>query len=153
PLEQSTHLFTVTWRFWWLRGHAAELVGLEGRIVSDSADLPPYQHAIAVTAVAFNLFVNGSPARAKTLFEQSLPLYRQVSEKLGVLLNATVLAVLGHLAAIRHDEAGASELLDEAQALVQEFRDEDLTGYDHLQYLLTIAFADNFLGQVRLGQG
>jgi hypothetical protein len=35
---------------------------------------------------------------------------------------------------------------------VQEFRDEDLTGYDRLQQLLTIAFVDNFLGQVRLSQ-
>jgi predicted ATPase len=152
PLEQSTHLFTVTWRFWWLRGHAAELVGLEDRIVSDSADLPPYQHAMAVTAVAFNLFVNGNPARAQTLFEQSLPLYRQVSEKLGVLLNATVLAVLGHLAATRRDYAGAGKLLDDGRALLAEVRDDDLAGYDRLQYLLTVAFLDNFLGQVRLSQ-
>jgi hypothetical protein len=50
----------------------------------------------------------------------------------------TVLAVLGHLAAIRRDYAGASKLLDEGQALVQELRDEDLAGYDHLQHLLTV---------------
>ena len=59
---------------------------------------------------------------------------------------------MGHLAAIRRDDAGASKLLDEGRALVQEFRDEDLTGYDRLQQLLTIAFVDNFLGQVRLSQ-
>jgi len=152
-LDQATRLFLMTWRFWWLRGHLAELVRLGDEIAAGSEDLPPYQGALALTGPGFILLANGDLARAQTVFEQSLPLYRQVSEKLGVVLNATVLAVLGHLAAIRHDEAGASELLDEAQALVQEFRDEDLTGYDHLQYLLTIAFADNFLGQVRLGQG
>ena len=70
-----------------------------------------------------------------------------------MILNATVLAVLGHLAAIRRDYAGASELLDEGQALVRELREEDLTGYDRLQHLLTVAFVDNFLGQVRLSQG
>jgi hypothetical protein len=68
------------------------------------------------------------------------------------VLNATVLAVLGHLAANRRDYAGASKLLDEGQALAQQFRDEDLTGYDHLQQLLTVALLDNFLGQVRLSQ-
>jgi hypothetical protein len=70
-----------------------------------------------------------------------------------MVINATVLAVLGHLAAIRRDYADASKLLDEGQALVQKFRDDDLTGYDRLQQLLTVAFVDNFLGQVRLGQG
>jgi hypothetical protein len=61
------------------------------------------------------------------------------------------LSVLGHLAATRRDHA-AGELLDEGQALVKEFRDEDLAGYDRLQQLLTIAFLDNFLGQARLSQ-
>src|SRR4029077_15732878 len=78
---------------------------------------------------------------------------RQTSEKLAVILSATVLAVLGHLAAIRRDYAGASELLDEGQALLRELREDDLTGYDRLQHLLTMALADNFLGQVRLSQG
>lgn len=36
--------------------------------------------------------------------------------------------------------------------LAQGWRDEDLTGYDRLQLLLTVALADNFLGQVRLSQ-
>ena len=69
-----------------------------------------------------------------------------------MILNATVLAVLGHLAETRRDHANASKLLDEGQALVQEFRDEDLTGYNRLQQLLNVAFMDNFLGQVRLSQ-
>jgi hypothetical protein len=86
------------------------------------------------------------------VFEQSLPLYRQVSEKLGVLLKATVLAVLGHLAATRRDYAGAGKLLDDGRAQLAEVRDDDLVGYDRLQYLLTVAFLDNFLGQVRLSQ-
>ena len=101
----------------------------------------------------FILLANGDLARAQRAFEQTLPLYRRTSEKLAVILNATVLAVLGHLAATRRDYAGASKLLDEGQALVQELREEDLAGYDRLQQLLTVAFADNFLGQVRLSQG
>ena len=151
-LDQATHLFLMTWRFWWQRGHLAEFARLGDDIAAGSEDLPAYQGALALTGAGFILIANGDLARAQTVFEQTLPLYRQTSEKLGVILNATVLAVLGHLAAIRRDYAGASKLLDEGQALVQEFRDEDLTGYDRLQQLLTVALLDNFLGQVRLSQ-
>jgi predicted ATPase len=151
-LDQATHLFLMTWKFWWLHGHLAEFARLGDELAAGSEDRPPYQRALSLTGAGFILLANGDPARAQTVFEQSLPLYRQTSEKLGVILNATVLAVLGHLAATCPDHAGASNLLDEAQALVQEFRDEDLAGYDRLQQLLTVAFVDNFLGQVRLSQ-
>ena len=151
-IDQATHLFLMTWRFWWLRGHLAELARLGDDIAAGSEDLPPYQGALALTGAGFILIANGDLARAQTVFEQALPLYRQTSEKLGVVLNATVLAVLGHLAATRRDYAGASKLLDEGHALVQQFRDQDLTGYVRLQQLLTVALLDNFLGQVRLSQ-
>ncbi len=152
-IDQATHLFLMTWRFWWVHGHLAELARPGDELVAGSEDLPPYQRALALTGAGFILLANGDLARAQTVFGQTLPLYRQTSEKLGVILNATVLAVLGHLAATRRDYAGASELLDEGQALLRELREEDLTGYDRLQQLLTIAFVDNFLGQVRLSQG
>jgi predicted ATPase len=151
-IDQAAHLFLMTWRFWWLRGHLAELARLGDELLAGGEDLPPYQRATALTGAASIRNNNGDLARAQTLFEQTLPLYRQTSEKLGVILHATVLAILGHLAATRRDYAGASNLLDEGQALVKEFRDEDLTGYDRLQQLLTIAYMDNFLGQVRLSQ-
>jgi tetratricopeptide (TPR) repeat protein len=153
PLEQAVHLFQVTWRFWWLHGHLAEFVRLGDEIVAGSEDMPPYQHALALTGVGFILIANEDMARAEQIFEQSLPWYRQVSEKLGVTLKATVLAVLGHLAAIRRDYDGADKLLDKGQALLRELRDDDLTGYDRLQQLLAVALVDNFLGQVRLSQG
>ena len=151
-IDQATQLFLMTWRFWWLRGHLAEFARWGDEIVAGSKDLPPNQRALALTGAGFILLANEDLTRAQMVFEQTLPLYRQTSEKLAVTLNATVLAVLGHLAAIRCDYAGASELLGEGQALVQKLRDEDLTGYDHLQYLLTVALVDNFLGQVRLSQ-
>jgi predicted ATPase len=150
--DQAVHMFLMTWRFWWLRGHLAEFARLGDAMAARSEGRPPYQRALALTANGFILLANGDPARAQTVFEQSLPLYRQTSEKLGVINNATVLAVLAHLAATRRDFTGASKLLDEGQVLVREFRDEDLAGYDRLQQLLTLAFMDNFLGQVRLSQ-
>ena len=152
PLEHAVHLFLVTWRFWWLRGHLTEFVGLGDQMVAGSADLPPYQHALALAGVGFILMANGDEGRARQVFERSLPLYRQVSEELGRMMNVTVLAVLGHLAATRRDYDGADQLLDEGRALLRELGDDDLAGYDRLQYVLTVALLDNFLGQVRLGQ-
>jgi len=152
PLEQAVHLFLVSWRFWWLRGHAAELVGLGDQMVAGSTDLSPYEHALALTGVGFILIANEDRGRASQLFEESLPLYRQTTEELGMMLNATVLAVLGHLAAIRRDDHVAGQLLDESRAVLQGLAEDDLTGYNRLQYLLTSALLDNFDGQVRLGQ-
>jgi hypothetical protein len=151
-VDRAAHLFLMTWRFWWLRGHLAELARLGDELVAGSEDLPPYQRAVALTGAGSIRNNNGDLARAQTLFEQTLPLYRQTSEKLGVILHAIVLAILGHLAATRCDFPAASNLLNEGQALVKEFRDEDLAGYERLQQLLTVAYMDNFLGQVRLSQ-
>jgi predicted ATPase len=151
-LDQATRLFLLTWRFWWLRGHLAELARPGDEMEAGSQDLPPDQRALALTGAGFILLANGDLPRAQTAFEQSLPLFQQTSESLGVVINGTVLVVLGHLAAIRREYAAASKLLGDGLALAQKFRDGELTGYDHLQQLLTIAFADNFLGQVRLSQ-
>ncbi len=152
PLEQAVHLFLVTWRFWWLRGHLAEFARLGDDMAAGGADLPPYQHAMALTGAGFIRNANGDPERARQLFQQSLPLYRQASEKLAMMLHATVLAVLGHLTAMHGDDAGASKLLNESQALLRGQRDDGLTGHEGLQQLLAAAFADNFLGQLRLSQ-
>jgi predicted ATPase len=151
-LEPAVALFWVTWRFWWLHGHPAELVGLGQKIVAGSERLPPFQRAMALTGTGFMFMANGDQARAQTLFEQSLPLYRQVREKLGVTLKATILGVLGRLSALRHDFAGASELLAQSQAVLKEVADDELSGYERLQHLLTIALVSNFLGQIRLSQ-
>jgi len=153
PLEQAVHLSVVTQRFWWLRGHAAEYASFGDDFVAGSDDMPPRQKAMALTQAGFIVIGNGDPARGQQLLEQTLPLYRQGSEKLGMLMNATVLATLGHLAAIRRDYAGAGRLLDQGQALLRELRDEDFTGFDGLRPLLTVALMDSVRGQVWLSQG
>jgi predicted ATPase len=153
PLEQAVHLSTVTWRFWWLRSHAAEYARVGDDFVAGSKDLPPYQQAMALTQAGSVFAANGDLARGRQLFEQSLPLYRQASENLGVILNAIVLAALGRFAGVSQDYAQASRLLDESQAVLRELRDDDLAGYDRLQHRLAAVLLDNFLGQVRLSQG
>ena len=153
PPERALRLFWVTWKFWWLRGHIAELARLGDDVAASSERLPPHQRAIALSATGFILISNGDQAKAETLFEQNLALYRQVSDKLGVVMTATVLGVLGYLVALRRDYPRATDLLGQSQALLREVRDDDLSGYDRLQHLLTIALVDNFLGQIRLSQG
>ena len=155
PLEQAVYLGRVTLRFWWARGHAAELARLGDDIVAGSQGLPPLQRALALSEAGFILVANGDPARARQLLEQTLPLYKQDNEKpaLSVTMNALVLAYLGHLAARRRDYAAARKLLDQAQALLRGLRDDDPTGFGRLRPLLTVAIADNALGQIRLDQG
>ena len=36
---------------------------------------------------------------------------------------------------------------------MRELRDDDLAGYERIQQPVTVAFVDNFLGQIRLSQG
>jgi predicted ATPase len=153
PPERAPHMFWVTWKFWWLRGHSAQLARLGNDFAANSERLPPPQRTIALSAAGFILIANGDQAKAETLFAQSLPLYRQVSGKFGVVLNATGLGVLGYLAALRRDYPRATDLLGKSQALLGNVSDDDLTGYDRLQRLMTIALVDNFLGQIRLSHG
>ena len=75
-LDQATRLFLMTWRFWWLRGHAEELASYVD-ILPKSEHLPPRQRALALSGTGFGLFASGDQATAQPLLEQSLPLYRQ----------------------------------------------------------------------------
>jgi predicted ATPase len=153
PLERAVHLSWVTWKFWWLRGHTAELAHLGDDVVAKSERLLPRQRAIARSFAGFILIANGDQAKADTLLGQNLPLYRQLSGKPGVVVRETALAVLGYLAARRRDYPRATDLLGQSQALLREVDADDLSGYDRLQHMLTVALVDNFLGQVRLSQG
>ena len=152
-LWPAVRQFAVSWRFWLLHGHAAEFAHLGEQIVASSERLPPYPRAMALAGTGFMLIANGDQARAQALFEQSLPLSRPMRDKRGVALTATVLGVLGRLAALRGDYPRATELLDHGQALLREVDDHDFAGYERLEYLMTIALVDNILGQVRLSQG
>jgi len=152
-IESAVRLFWVTWRFWWLHGHPAELAGFEEKFAADGEHLPPHQHALALTGAGFMLHANEDQAGAQMLFEQSLPLYRQSRDSLSVTMTATVLGVLGRIAALHGHEAEAVEQLNQSQALLAEVGDGGLAGDERAQHMLTIALVHNFLGQIRLSQG
>ena len=147
-LEPAIQLSWATWRFWWLRGHAGELASYVG-ILTNSEHLPPQQRALALSGTGFGLFASGDQATAQPLLEQSLPLYRQAGDMLGA---ATTAAMLGHLLALQHQDARASELLEQTLAPLQEAGNDRLAGPERAQHLLDVALVCNFLGQIRLSQ-
>ncbi len=149
-LEPAIQLSWATWRFWWLRGHADELASYGyGDILAKSEHLPPRQRALALSGTGFGLFASGDQATAQPLLEQSLPLYRQAGDMLGA---ATAAAFLGHLLAWQHQDARASELLEQTLAPLREAGNDRLAGPERAQHLLDVALVCNFLGQIRLSQ-
>jgi predicted ATPase len=148
-LEPAIHLSWATWRFWWLHGHAEELASYAD-VLTRSEHLSPQQRALALSGTGFGLFASGDHATAQPLLEQSLPLYRQAGDMLGA---ATTAAMLGHLLALQHQDARASELLKQTLAPLREADSGLLAGPQRLQHLLDVALVCNFLGQIRLRQG
>jgi len=118
-------------------------------VLAKSEHLPPRQRALALSGTGFGLFASGDQAAAQPLLEQSLPLYRQAGDMLGA---ATAAAMLGHLLALQHQDARASELLEQTLAPLQEAGNDRLAGPERLQHLLDVALVCNFLGQIRLSQ-
>jgi hypothetical protein len=62
-------------------------------------------------------------------------------------------AALGHLLAARHDEAFAADLLEQTLVQLRAMAGDPLTAPKRVTYLLDVALASNFLGQIRLGLG
>jgi hypothetical protein len=119
------------------------------KVLAKSVSLPPRQRALALSAAGFVQFAGGDQARARRLLKQSLPLYRQAGDRLGMGLTA---AALGHLLAARHQAALASDLLEQTLIQLQEMAGEELTGPERVQHQLDVALASNFLGQIKLDQ-
>jgi len=147
-IESAIHLSWATWRFWWLRGHAAELASF-GDIPAKSDHLPPQLRALALSGSGFGLFASGDLATAQPLLERSLPLYREAGDVLGA---ATAAAMLGHLLALQHQDVRAPELLEQTLAQLQEAGSDRLAGPERAQHQLDVALVCNFLGQIRLSQ-
>jgi predicted ATPase len=156
-IERAHDMFWVTWRFWWLRGHAAELAGLGEQMAAGSESLEPRSRAMALIGSGFIIAVNGDNTRAQPLFEQSLRWYGQVHET-GPDVGRTdpialgVIGVVGRMLLQRGDYAAASEYLERSRSGLGEIDDAAFTGYERLQYLLSIALVDNFSGQMLLSQ-
>jgi len=147
---EALDLVWTTWRFWWLHGHAGELARHVDMILTQSDDMPPRQRALALSGAGFVRFAGGDHDQARRLLKRSLPLYRKAGDRLGLGLTA---AALGHLLAATPDLAVATDLLEQTLGQLQEMAGEPFTEPQRLHYLLDVALAANFLGQIRLDQG
>jgi predicted ATPase len=149
-LETAVSLGWATWKFWWLQGHADEMVRFGRAVLAKSGPLPTHWRALALAFSAFENMIGEDRPGARAIFEQALPLFRESGDKLRTALTA---GVLGHLLALDHDEAGASELLKESQTLLRDLGTHEFSGSDRVQQALNVALLCNFLGQIRLSQG
>lgn len=138
-IEEAVRLAWGLWLFWWFHGHVAEGGRWMEQILARSASLPPYPRARAWSGAGVLAFARGDYARAETLLDQSLPLFREVGDKPGI---AGALVIPGQLATFRGEYARAKELLGESLALYRELGDD----WDVAQLL-------NFLGYIPLVQG
>jgi tetratricopeptide (TPR) repeat protein len=138
-IEEAVRLGWGLWLFWWFHGHVAEGGQWMEEILTRSGSLPPYPRARALSGAGVMAFARGDYARALTLLEQSLPLFREVGDKPGI---AGALIIPGQMATFRGDYTRARELLDESLALYREVGDE-----------WNVALVLNFIGSIPLRQG
>ena len=149
-IEQALATGWATWKYWYLRGHAEDLVPLEDKLLARSENLPPRQRAKALSAAGFGLLARGDQAGGQTLMEQSLPLFRQVGDKQDT---ARTLSVVGRLVALQGALVKASQLVEESLALLAEEARRALAGEERVRHAFAVAEAYNFLGQIWLLQG
>src|SRR5215831_5512980 len=98
--ERAQQLGALTWRFWWLRGHAEEFARYGQAIVANGEKLRPDQLGYAQNGLGLMFIASGNPARAQVLFEQALALFRRLGDKLGIAISS---GSLGHLATLNRD--------------------------------------------------
>ena len=115
--DRAVGLIWATWRFWWLHGHAEELARHADKILVHADGMPSHQRALALSGAGFTHLAGGDQTRARRLFKQSLPLYRQAADRLGLGLAA---AALGHLLAASHQLAVATDLLEQTLGQLHE---------------------------------
>jgi len=147
---RAVDLIWATWRFWWLHGHAGELARHVDAILAHAGGMPPHQRALALSGAGFTRLAGGDQTTARRLFKQSLPLYRQAGDRLGLGLAA---AALGHLLAAADTVAVARDLLEQTLSQLRDMAGGQFTEPQRVHYLLDVALASNFLGQIQLDQG
>ena len=148
-LDQAITFIWMTWRFWFLRGHLGEIARHRKEFLANRREMATHERALALSGTGFTLIADGEPDEAQSVFEQSLPLFRETGDLLGGALAA---AALGHVLASQHDDERAGEVLEQARNLKLEAGTGERSGQERVQYLLVVALVDNFLGQIQLGK-
>ena len=115
-IEQALRLAGALWRFWWLRGGAAEgRAHLDG-LLRDADGISPAVRAKALNAAGVLAESQGDRERAKRLHEDALAISRQLGDRDGI---AWALNNLGVVAINQGDLARARTLLAEHMSLAE----------------------------------
>jgi predicted ATPase len=149
-LDQAVRSIWTTWRFWWLRGHVAEIAHQWQQLMAKQPDMTPPDRALALAGTAFSYFADRDLDRARAAFAQSVPLFREAGDP---LRGAQAAAHLGHVLAEQRDERQAGDVLDQARSLLQDADASQHTEPERMLYLLATALVGNFDGQIQLGHG
>ncbi len=119
--EMALQLAGALWRFWWIRGHLAEgrwwLEGLLGRGGGSAA-----VRARALNGAGNLAWSQGDYAKATAWYEESIILWRQVDDGVGI---ARALSNLGMVLHEQGDLGGAQARYEESLALHRQQHDLD----------------------------
>jgi predicted ATPase len=147
-LDEAIAFIWRTWRFWFLRGHLDDVARHAEKFLARSGEMALHERAMALSGSGFTLISYGDQDRGQSAFERSLPLFREAGDPLGGALAA---AALGHVLGAQNDPKRGGELLEHAMSLLREADTGELTAEERVYHLLDVALADNFLGQIELG--
>jgi len=120
--EAGLRLAGAAWRFWFVRGYLAEGRGwLEG-LLRTGGEAPAAVRAKALKAAGnLAVFGQGDHASGRSLYEESLAIWRKLGHKQGV---ATLLSNLAALVSGQGDHAAARALYEESLAICRELKDQ-----------------------------
>ena len=115
-IEQALRLAGALWRFWWLRGGAAEGRAYLDGLLRDADGVSPAVRAKALNAAGVLAESQGDRERAAQLHEDALVISRQLGDRDGI---AWALNNLGVVAINQGDLARARTLLAEHLSLAE----------------------------------
>jgi predicted ATPase/Tfp pilus assembly protein PilF/DNA-binding XRE family transcriptional regulator len=120
-LETAARLAGALRRFWYLHGHMSEGRKWLEAVLAKGADLPADLRAKVLHGVGTLAWSQGDYQSARSLFEESLGIWRGLGDKHGV---ANMLNNLGIVALPLGDYAGAYAMHEESLAIYRELDDK-----------------------------
>jgi non-specific serine/threonine protein kinase len=115
--ERALRLAGALIWFWVIRGYWNEAHTWFERSLENHIIVPA--RAVALVGLGTMEYFVGKPTKGEALYEESLALYRQLGDKLGIAFTASLLGGFAVLAPAR-----AGMLFEEAHSIVRELNDE-----------------------------
>ncbi len=115
--EMALRLGGALWIFWWVRGHWSEGRNFLERALSASEGAAASVRAKALFAAASLTFIQSDYEWAEALSEESLSLYRELGDQIGI---AHSLYLLGTVSWAKGNTAAARSLMERALVLGNE---------------------------------